>query len=159
VYISSMRYALLCLLLSGCFGKQYPAREMLNKAEVEIFEELLKAHELNVFRCRANNGKKITCVSTDYFCDKVVDMMTARSLLHTAVEQYSRAMSENFEMKPFLKDGVIERRNIECTIFFRKGARDINAIASVSLLDGKVRYSRFDKESGVQCKIHEEKYE
>ncbi len=154
-----MRYALLCLLLSGCLGKQYPARAMLDKAGVEIFEELLNTHELNIFRCKANNGKKINCVGTDYFCDRVVDMMTARSLLHTAVEKYATALGENFEIKPFLKDGVIERKNIECTIFFRKWARDINAVASVSLLDGKVTYSRFDKESGVQCKIHEEKYE
>ena len=131
---------------------------MLSKAGVEIFADLLDNYDLNIIRCTSNNGKKITSVVTDYFCDKEVDIMTARCLLHTAVEKYLEDMSQNFEMKPFLKDGLIQRKNIECTIFFRKWGRDLHAISSVSLLDGRVSYSRFDKTLGVQSKIHNEKY-
>ncbi len=153
-----MRYVLLLLLLSGCVGKKYPSKEMLSKAGVKVFAELLDNYDLNIIRCTSNNGKRITSVVTDYFYDREVDMMTARYLLHTAVEKYLENVSQSFEMKPFLKDGMITRKNMECTIFFRKHGRDLGAISSVTLLNEKVSYNRFDKESGLQSKIHDEKY-
>jgi hypothetical protein len=84
--------------------------------------------------------------------------MTARHLLHIAVEKYLEEIGRNIELKPFLQNGYIGSENLECTIFFKKGVKDKNAITSVSLLDGIVRYNQIDLKDGTSKKILEEKY-
>lgn len=145
-------------IFNGCVGDKKPAFSLVKRVGIQVFDDLATSYDLNMIRCVPGKGRLISTITTDYFHNEEVDVMTARFLLHAAVDSYLKKLASDIEIKPFLKNGVISHKNIECTIFFKKGIKDKSAISSISLLGGVVRYNCYDKESGMSKKIHDEKY-
>ena len=154
-----MIYILILLFAAcGCDSSSHPSSHVLQKAGICVFKDLGERYDLNMIRCFSGKRRVVSRVVTDYFHNAEVDVMTARYLLHTALDEYVEKISKDIEVKPFLRNGSIASENLECTIFFKKGLSDKKAISSVSLLGGVVRYNQIDLEDGVSKKILEEKY-
>ncbi len=151
-------FIILMVVFAGCGRDAHPSAFVLEKSGLSVFKDLQQGYDLNMIRCFCEKRHVIGRVVTDYFHNGEVDVMTARDLLHTAVEKYLEKIANDIELKPFLKKVGIATNDLECTIFFKRGFKDKKAISSVSLLGGIVRYNQIDLADGVSKKILEEKY-
>lgn len=156
-------YTLAFLFLSSCMSSResndYIA--LLSKTRSQINMAVLEEHQLV---CRGYGGAlmhDIAEVSQDYLSMKKCDVNSARQLMVSCVEKLKEMINNNSEIRHFLHEYPFPANRIEITIAFVDDTGEHvsdGSVAYASFINGKIKYSKFNRETDKLEKLSREDY-